>query len=204
MIVERQGKALELRKYGLTYSQISEELGISIQTAQKYVKAAMQAIPKEAAEDLRTLQLERLNAMYLSLWPKVQSGDERAIQTALLVMERMARYTGEELASRVDVNVQGGVLVIEGKADDFVAGLKLMAEAGMHDTYKDTDKTPELTTTSEYFDVPSSEYEDVVDADIVEVEEGITETSCSYYVVPSSPQSGNDYCARCGISKDRH
>jgi hypothetical protein len=127
---ERTRRALELRKLGLTYQQISEEIeGLnSPQSARAAVKRGLDAIPIEDATELRKINLQRLDSFLLSIWGKTQAGDERAIQTALAVMERMDKLVGTEASRQVDVHVEGGVLVIEGKPEDYTAGLQRMAE----------------------------------------------------------------------------
>jgi phosphohistidine swiveling domain-containing protein len=125
---ERQRRALELRKAGLTYVQIAQQLGYSDHTgARQAVLKAFDEIIVEPTVDLRNLQYERLNHMLLVLWPKVQGGDERSIATALAIMKDMNALMGTEAPQEINVTHEGGVLVIEGNKDDFIAHMKKMA-----------------------------------------------------------------------------
>lgn len=66
---ERERRALELRKAGVSYERIAAEVGYRDHTgAAKAVKRAMDRLPKEAGEDLRTLTVQRLEHMLVSLW----------------------------------------------------------------------------------------------------------------------------------------
>ncbi len=64
----RQIRALELRKQGLTYSQIGEKLGVAKSTAHDYVAKALADLAehcKEETEALRALEQMRLDGLYL-------------------------------------------------------------------------------------------------------------------------------------------
>lgn len=127
---EKQRKALEMRKAGMPYQVIAEQLGYSDQSgARKAVLKAFGDIVQEPALEVRTLQVERLNHMLLTLWGKVQQGDERAIDTSLRVMDKLDRLMGTEAAQTVDINVTqtGAILVIDGSKDDFIRAAKQMA-----------------------------------------------------------------------------
>jgi AraC-like DNA-binding protein len=130
---EKQRKALELRKGGATYDQIADACGYSDPSgARKAVVAAFGELIQEPATEVKSLQVERLNHMLLVLWPKINQGDERAIDTSLRIMDKMDRLMGTEAASTVDVNVhqQGAILVIDGSKEDFIRSMKQMATGG--------------------------------------------------------------------------
>jgi hypothetical protein len=98
---ERKLRALELRKAAVPYQQIADELGYrSASGAFNAVKAALKATLREPAEELRELELARLDAMLLPLWRRVQRGDEKAIDRALRIMERRARLLGLDAPTR--------------------------------------------------------------------------------------------------------
>jgi transcriptional regulator len=101
---EKQAAAVELRKRGKTYRDIGEELGCSHQQAHKYVRKALARIREktdESAIEVRTLELERLNAMVDALWFKVELGDTYAVDSALKIMKRRADLLGLDAPTRV-------------------------------------------------------------------------------------------------------
>lgn len=93
-VAERRARALDLRKRGLSFWEISQELGCSKSRAHDYVTRAIADLTVEGAEAVRRLEVERCDVMIKALWPDVESGDPVAIRTALRVMERRARYQG--------------------------------------------------------------------------------------------------------------
>lgn len=126
---EKERKALELRKGGANFHQIAQAVGYADASgAYRAVKRAMKEITQEPAIELKTMQIERLNHMLLTLWPKVQQGDESSINTALRVMDKIDALMGTEAASQVDINVnhKDSILVIDGNKDDYIAAMKRM------------------------------------------------------------------------------
>lgn len=89
---ERHLAALELRKAGASYQTIAERLGYrSSSGAHKAVSSALKATLREPADELRELEVTRLDAALLAIWRRVQSGDERAIDRLLGIMKQIGR-----------------------------------------------------------------------------------------------------------------
>ena len=115
---ERKLRALDLRKAGATYQMIADQLGYGGPSgAYKAVTSALKATLKEPADELRTMELERLDAMLLPLWRRVQNGDERAVDRVLRIMERRAKLLGLDAPTKVDLAVQGLVEALTGIDD---------------------------------------------------------------------------------------
>ncbi len=94
---ELEIKALEYRKSGASYEQISRALGVSKAGAWKAVKRGLANLNKECAErakEVRQIETLRLDKMWNSIYEDVLLGDPRAINTALRIMERRARLWG--------------------------------------------------------------------------------------------------------------
>lgn len=100
---QKEKIALDLRLAGATFEQISdhvpnkdtgEKLYSNRSNAWKAVDRALKAIPKESAIAVKDLELQRLDAMYVAVWPAVRRGDTFAIDRALAIMNRRARYLG--------------------------------------------------------------------------------------------------------------
>lgn len=129
---QKRRQALELRKAGATYAQIAQSVGYNdASAAHKAVMKAFGEVIQEPVNELKTIQVERLNHMLVVLWPKVQQGDERAIGTALMVMNKIDALMGTEAAQRVTVKNENNILVVDGDKDDYIAALKKMAGAGV-------------------------------------------------------------------------
>ena len=93
----RRLQAIQLRMGGASYRAIAERLGVSDAQAFNDVKAELAKIAKltsAEAEHVRTIELERLDAMTLALWSKAEQGDQGAIDRLLRVMERRSKLMG--------------------------------------------------------------------------------------------------------------
>jgi hypothetical protein len=109
---ERQAKALELRKAGHTFEEIAQFLGYKgFEGAYKAVKAGLKRVCREPAEEVRTLELARLDKLLTVLWPKAITGDPESIDRVLKVMHRRASLLGLDAVrptaaerSLIDVN----------------------------------------------------------------------------------------------------
>ena len=72
---ERRVRAIELRKAGLSYRQIGEQLGVSEQQAWRDVKKALADLAEmeqDHAREYRQLELERIDALLTSLWVRAR------------------------------------------------------------------------------------------------------------------------------------
>lgn len=123
---ERRLMALELRKGGATYRAIAKELGYGGPgAAYKAIDRALKDVMREPAEAVRTLEIERLDAILIGIWPMAKAGDPACIDRVLKIMERRSRLLGldapvrtwmsgpedtplidlEEIAERVDATI---------------------------------------------------------------------------------------------------
>lgn len=118
--------ALELRKAGVPYATIAERLGWkSAQAAHKAVKKALDSQINESVEDLRSMEIERLNHMLMLIWARIQQGDMRSIEQALRVMERITVLRGLEQRTQDMSKQAGGVLIVDGQdEDEYIASLE--------------------------------------------------------------------------------
>lgn len=121
---EKQRRALALRQAGASYRQIAEDCDYyDASAARKAILSAFDEVIQEPVEELRKIQIERLNHMLLILWPKVQKGDNTSIRDALSVMSKMDQLMGTDAPQQISHKVEAGVLVIEGTTDDYLRAL---------------------------------------------------------------------------------
>ncbi len=105
---DRQLMALKLRKAGITYEDIAAQLGYkSAVGAYHAVTAALRVTLQEPADEVRKLELERLDAMLLAIWQRVTKGDYGAIDRALRVIERRAKLLGLDAPVKQDITSNG-------------------------------------------------------------------------------------------------
>jgi hypothetical protein len=92
---EREAKALDLRLLGYAYERIARELGYAHRSAaRKAVDRALKAIPREAALQLREIELERLDLLQRSLASQIVRGHLPSIDSMLRIMHHRARLLG--------------------------------------------------------------------------------------------------------------
>jgi len=103
----RRSEALTLRLAGLSYQRIGDKMGISKQAAFKLVTKALGELNEEVlelADQIRTIECQRLDLMQFSIWPRVLRGDDRAILSVLRIMERRARITGIDSPVQIEAS----------------------------------------------------------------------------------------------------
>lgn len=108
--VMRQKQALDLRIAGLPYQDIADRLGYAARgAAHKAVMSALTHTLQEPADNLRQIEVARLDKMLLALWPKVLKADVAAIDRALRIAERRARLLGLDAPTRQELTgAEGG------------------------------------------------------------------------------------------------
>jgi hypothetical protein len=95
LATERQRQALELYKAGIGYQGIADRLGYAGPSgAYKAVEAALYKTLQQPADELRGLELERLDALHAAVWPAAIRGNLRAVDRVLKIMKRRAALLG--------------------------------------------------------------------------------------------------------------
>jgi hypothetical protein len=118
--LDRQIEALELRASGMRYQDIADKLGYKTPGgAYKAVKSALVKTLQEPADELRTLEVERLDEMLADLWPN----KHKPIYTdrILRIMERRAKLLGLDAPTKTDVT-SGGMPIVTVNWDDVTEG----------------------------------------------------------------------------------
>lgn len=101
--------ALNLRKSGVTYTEIGRRLGISQSAAYQAVARELDRINRsiaESAEQLRRLELERLDQLQVTLWMQAMNGHMGAVDRIIRIMERRARLAGLDMTDKVSVSAE--------------------------------------------------------------------------------------------------
>ncbi len=110
---DKQLQALELRKAGVSYAAIAQRLGYrSGSGAHAAVGAALKRTQQEPADEVRRLELERLDGMLLAIAGQIKGGNQGAIDRALGIMARRAKLLGLDAPVRQDVTSGGEPLTI--------------------------------------------------------------------------------------------
>lgn len=100
-VAERRARAIELRRAGVTFQAIADQLGYrSRGAAAQDVRRALAAVVTAPAADLVTEEVDRLDAMLTGLWPAARRGHLGSVDRVLRIMERRARYLGLDHGDR--------------------------------------------------------------------------------------------------------
>ena len=90
----RRAEAISMRLAGVRVDQIAQAFGVSPRTVYAWCSEAVKDIPREQADELRLIELDRLDALQRALWSDAMRGDPRAAERVLSIMDRRARYLG--------------------------------------------------------------------------------------------------------------
>lgn len=104
---ENRQKAFDYRKMGVSYRDIAKNLNVSVATAHKYVSEELARIAKdtaEKAEELRTMEGERLDRIFRSGFEALVNGDLKGADVCLKAMDRRARLYGLDAAIKQEIN----------------------------------------------------------------------------------------------------
>ena len=97
---------LRLRKMGYDANRISDELDIPLDRVSSIIKSALKKLSKDmkgAAEEIRSLELSRLDEMQSAIWNDCMDGKLTAIDRVLKIMERRSKLVGLDAPERLNV-----------------------------------------------------------------------------------------------------
>lgn len=126
---QRRRQAIALRLAGADLQTIADRLGYSSRAAvcvdlrRAHDIALAETI--HDAEELRHLEVARLDRLQAAVWPAALAGDVRAADSALRIIDRRCRLLGLDAPARVELLTMGAIeaeiarLTAElGEADD--------------------------------------------------------------------------------------
>lgn len=106
----RRAEAMRMRLAGVSVDLIAKRFGVAPRTVYTWVAEGVRDIPREEADELRTLELARLDALQSAVWADAMRGDPRATDRVLAVMDRRARYLGLYDERTVGLEAVGSLL----------------------------------------------------------------------------------------------
>ncbi len=91
----RKARAVELATQGHTYQHIADELGYANRgTVHRLVQQTLQAHQADSVDQLRALEVARLDALQESLWEPAMAGDLRAVGQVVQIIVARSRLLG--------------------------------------------------------------------------------------------------------------
>ena len=127
-VAEKERQALELRRAGATYDEIARAIGYATPQGAylAYGRALKRSLIVAGAEEAREMELDRLDRLQRTWWPKALSGDEKATDRVLKIMEHRAKYLGLYAPTKMQVEA---VVYDAGTIEGEVQRLRLILEA---------------------------------------------------------------------------
>lgn len=114
-VIEKERRVLELRRAGVTYDVIAQEVGYSNPSGayHAYTRALKRTLREAGSEELREQEADRLDRLQRFAWGAAAQGNLKAIETVLRIMGRRARLLGLDMP----IKVQQEVTVWSGDSD---------------------------------------------------------------------------------------
>lgn len=101
---EQRLKAVQLRLAGATYAQIGQQLGCTGPNAYYLVSTALartKARTEDTVDEMRALDLGRMDAMLLGIWRQAAEGNLFVIDRVLKILERRAKLVGLDAPTKL-------------------------------------------------------------------------------------------------------
>lgn len=127
MTAQRAHRAFELRKQGWSYREIAKELGTSHQTIAKDLKKIFDAYLEQSLEMRAyevSLEQARLDDMWQSVYADFRTGNVKAADQLIKIMERRAKLLGlDTVQASKQISVSVTPEQIQGMSDDELTAL---------------------------------------------------------------------------------
>lgn len=95
---ERKRLAMDMVLAGYTYEQIAQQLGYgSAKSCYVIIKRELARSLRQPAEEIRQMQVARLDAMLVGIWPAATAGNLLAMDRAIKLEERRSKLLGLDI-----------------------------------------------------------------------------------------------------------
>lgn len=102
---DRLAECLRLRRQGLSYRAIGQQIGVSYTQAQRLVDAGLRRISEPDAVELRASELAHLDELSSYIRPGCVDGDPAAVGVAVRISERRSRLLGLDSPTPIALTV---------------------------------------------------------------------------------------------------
>lgn len=123
---DKERRVLELRRAGLTFDVIAQEVGYSNASGahHAYTRAMKRTLVDAGSDELRDLELDRLDRLQRFAWAQATQGNLRAIDTILKIMARRAKILGLDAPIKAEVTTYEAGTEIDREVQRLVALLE--------------------------------------------------------------------------------
>lgn len=134
-VARKQREAVQLRIAGASLAMIAERVGYAHPSGahQAITRALREMLPDETREDLRRLEIAKLDRLEMNAWPRALAGDEKAEATIIRAIGLRAKLLGLEAPAVLDVRVREGEMVrveiLDVLNDEFLEAIRPLQDA---------------------------------------------------------------------------
>lgn len=131
-IVEDKGyRAYTLKKSGASWEEISSIVGFpsakaAYVDAYRYMTKAATILTKEQREEVLAIELDRLDSLLQAVWADAMTGDTKAVDSALKVINVRAKLLSLDQLTMTAGSITNNTVVVTGNSQDFIRSLKLV------------------------------------------------------------------------------
>ena len=133
---QKDAEALALWRAGAPFEAIAEKLHYQDATqAEEAATRALRASSNPDAEDMRKLELHRLDVLHMALWPKARRGDQKAVEQIMDIQKARRSLDGTQnddrtltLTQAVDRSIASSEVYDENKDAALAALIRRIAE----------------------------------------------------------------------------
>ena len=113
--LEKERKAIELRRAGYTYDEIAQAIGYADHTGARdaVTRAIRRATSDAGVGELRQQELDRLDRLQRAVWTTAIQGDAQAVAQALRIIDRRCKLLGLDAPIKQEItveNLDGGLI----------------------------------------------------------------------------------------------
>lgn len=137
-LLAKENQVIELRRAGITWAKIAEQTGYAGPAGafRAYQRVAERFI-RPNLEELRDMELDRLDRLQAAVWGKALNGDVRSLDAVLRIIDKRAKLLG--LDAPKEVNLKAEVATYDRDSiDSEVARLVALLDSGAQSALVDT------------------------------------------------------------------
>jgi hypothetical protein len=103
---EKEARIIELRRTGATWELIAKLTGYANPSgAYKAYQRALGKIVQPKIDELRAVEVDRLDRLQFAIWERAKDGDIKAIDAVLRILDRRTRILGLDAPTKIQAEI---------------------------------------------------------------------------------------------------
>jgi hypothetical protein len=124
-------QAYELKKQGKTWAEVARIVGYESAAAarvetMRWLTGLAVAKSTQEREEILEMELERLDSLLNAVWDQAMTGDTKAVDSALKVINARAKLLSLDQLTATQTTQNFNTVVVSGDSKDFISSLKLV------------------------------------------------------------------------------